>query len=411
MLFRSMNEITLLSLIKQDWLAHALQTIGNEREFKEELGYQLEHFFALFEQAIETHDPACLDPLLLSWGQSLTQSDLQSESSHLAQFVGQLLTITYDTICRAFSPLEVMQITAVALPVFSYALQKAADFEARNKMDFATQHLREVQLNMERLDKSKSDFIAVAAHELKTPLTLIQGYAAMLQDTLKKQSGDQNSQILLEGIHKGATRLHTIIDDMIDVSLIDNNLLQLNFQPIWIDRIFDTLLIELQAAFTERNQTVNLLAFDGSHESMFGDPERLMQVFRHLLTNAIKFTPDGGSITINGRKLPGFIEVIISDTGIGIELEEQSLIFEKFHRVGNPILHSTSKTRFKGGGPGLGLHIARGVIEAHGGSVWVESPGHDEETFPGTTFHVMLPLRKESSDPKMNKLFGTISNI
>ncbi|MCE1254934.1 MAG: HAMP domain-containing histidine kinase [Anaerolineae bacterium] len=405
------REIVLLTIIKKDWLDHALLTLGNEREFKEELGYQLEHFWVLFEQAIETRDATCLDPLLYTWGQSLTQSDLQSDNSHLAQFISQLLMLTHETICRAFSPLEVMQLTTAYLPVFSYALQKAADFEARNKMDFAAEHLREVQLNMERLDKSKSDFIAVAAHELKTPLTLIQGYAAMLQDTLKKQPGNQNNQLLLEGIHKGANRLHLIIDDMIDVSLIDNNLLQLNFQPIWIDRIFETLIIELQPAINERLQSVSIQSFDGSHESMFGDPERLMQVFRHLLTNAIKFTPDGGSITVTGRKLPGFIEIIISDTGIGIDLEEQAFIFEKFHRVGNPILHSTSKIRFKGGGPGLGLHIAKGVIEAHGGSIWVESAGYDENKLPGTTFHVMLPIRKESNDPKMDKLFGTISNI
>jgi K+-sensing histidine kinase KdpD len=76
--------------------------------------------------------------------------------------------------------------------------------------------------------------------------------------------------------------------------------------------------------------------------------------------------------------------------------------------VGNPILQSSGKTKFKGGGPGLGLHIVKGIVEVHGGSIWVDSPGHDEIKCPGSTFHVMLPIRKESIDSKMEKLFGTI---
>ena len=232
----------------------------------------------------------------------------------------------------------------------------------------------------------------------------------MLRETLEKQNIQEDEQILLEGINKGASRLHLIIDDMIDVSLIDNNLLQLNFQPIWLDRIFESLIFELSPGIKERHMLVNVNRFDGDHEMIFGDPERFMQVFRNLLTNAIKFTPDGGHIEINGRKLPGFVEVTISDTGIGIDPEEQGLIFQNFHKVGNPILHSSGKTKFKGGGPGLGLHIVKGIVEVHGGSIWVDSPGHDEVNCPGSIFHVMLPIRKESIDSKMVKLFGTINH-
>jgi signal transduction histidine kinase len=86
------------------------------------------------------------------------------------------------------------------------------------------------------------------------------------------------------------------------------------------------------------------------------------------------------------------VEVTIADTGIGIDPDELELVFEKFYRVGSPDLHSTGSTKFKGAGPGLGLPIARGVIRAHGGRVWVESPGHNETTFPGSTFHIVLPV-------------------
>jgi signal transduction histidine kinase len=139
---------------------------------------------------------------------------------------------------------------------------------------------------------------------------------------------------------------------------------------------------------------------------LFGDPERLYQAFRNILNNAIKFTPDGGNITVDGRTLPGFQEVTVADTGIGISAKDQEAIFEKFGQLGNVSLHSSGKTKFKGGGPGLGLPIAKGIVEAHGGTIWVESAGHDEKDCPGSTFHVLLPIRTESPNPKLAKLFG-----
>ena len=88
----------------------------------------------------------------------------------------------------------------------------------------------------------------------------------------------------------------------------------------------------------------------------------------------------------------GGIQIIVSDTGIGIDPTHLELIFTKFHQTGNLALHSTGKTKFKGSGPGLGLAIAKGIVEAHGGKIWAESKGHDEDKFPGSQFHVILPL-------------------
>jgi signal transduction histidine kinase len=143
----------------------------------------------------------------------------------------------------------------------------------------------------------------------------------------------------------------------------------------------------------------------------FGDSERLYQSLKNLLTNAIKYTPDGGAITVDGRTLPGFIEITITDTGIGIDEDDIERIFQKFGRTGNIALHSSSKTKFKGGGPGLGLPITKGIIEAHGGAIWVESNGYDEILYPGSTFHVLLPIIKESPDKKMAELFRPLVEL
>jgi signal transduction histidine kinase len=119
----------------------------------------------------------------------------------------------------------------------------------------------------------------------------------------------------------------------------------------------------------------------------------------NIIGNAVKYTPDGGRVEITARLLeaegsrPAFVEVVVSDTGVGIDLEDQERIFDKFYRVESPELHSTSKTRFMGAGPGLGLTIARGIAQAHGGRIWVESPGHDPVQCPGSQFHILLPIR------------------
>jgi len=227
----------------------------------------------------------------------------------------------------------------------------------------------------------------------------------MMRDLISQAEQD-GFDALLQGVNNGIRRLREIVDDMIDVSLIDNNLLSLNFQPLWLNHVLGLLKSELAEAVQARSQTLEVRSFRGDDQLIFADPERLYQAFRNILTNAIKYTPDRGRISMDGRTLPGFIEVTISDTGIGISPEDQAMIFEKFSQLGKSTLHSSGKIKFKGGGPGLGLPIARGIIEAHGGTIWVESEGCDEKKCPGATFHVLLPVRAQASDPKIAKLFG-----
>lgn len=375
---------------------------------RENLRDQLENYVTKLEQAIDTGDPAWLEPVLNQWATSLTESDLANHQSSLVQVIGIVFSTLVEVCQEILEAEKTVQLVSAVTPCFTYSFEKAAQFESQARVDYVSGKLNAVQQSLERLDRSKSDFISVAAHELRTPLTLVEGYTAMLREKYPVDGNGSAEITLLEGVNHGTRRLRGIIDDMLDVSMIDNNMLSLNFQPLWINRLFMSLVSELQSSVAERKQELIIRNFPGSNEMTFGDPERLMQVLRNVLTNAIKYTPDGGKITVNGRQLPGFVEIIIKDNGIGIDPDDQQIIFDKFGRLGNSALHSSGKTKFKGGGPGLGLHIARGIIEAHGGTIWVESSGFDEVKCPGSTFHILLPLRKEPPDDTTAKLFAPL---
>ena len=272
--------------------------------------------------------------------------------------------------------------------------------------------LDQANRNLERLDRTKSDFISIASHELRTPLTLISGSSQMLLDDPSLQENSYYQQ-LLNKINIGTVRLHEIVDSMLDIAKIDTRALELDTQPVILKDVIGSVCSELKKSYSERKQTLDIQDLK-SLPSVHADPDSLRKVFYHLVVNAIKYTPDGGKITISGLvaspSLPdlpeGGVEVVISDTGIGIDPRYQELIFTKFYQTGELALHSSGKTKFKGGGPGLGLAIARGIVEAHNGKIWVESSGYDEENCPGSKFHVLLPLGQihSSSEKKISPL-------
>ncbi|NJN94226.1 MAG: GAF domain-containing sensor histidine kinase [Anaerolineales bacterium] len=261
--------------------------------------------------------------------------------------------------------------------------------------------VQEAYGQLERLDRTKSDFISIAAHELRTPLTVLRGYSKMLlNDTAIVENA--NRLELVKGMHTGAIRLQEIVTSMLDITKIDSRVLELYPEPLYLPLVIELAAQTFAEPLVERKQALTMAEMSDL-PSIMADPDALQKVFYHLIANAIKYTPDGGKITITGRCLNGTselpvpaIEIVVSDTGIGIDREAQELIFTKFYQTGELALHSTGKTVFKGAGPGLGLAIARGIVEAHQGKIWVESQGHDEETFPGSHFHVVLPLRQKN---------------
>lgn len=403
-----MHEIELLHAIRPAWLQRVTHALTRGMTLRDDLREEMDRLFNLLEQVMQTGDPSWLNPLLQGWSEVMTSTDLESGSGSLVEFIRTINATMLETCRETLGEGDALTLISALYPHLEIMLVQSANFETQAKVTYITNQLTQARQALERLDRSKSDFISVAAHELRTPLTLVDGYAAMLRESWEKKSAAEMDLMLIDGIHNGTRRLQALIDDMIDVSLLDNNLLSLNFQPVWINRLFSILQSEFHNVLRDRNLTLEIRDFPGSSEMTFADPERLLQVYRNILSNSVKYTPDGGTIIIEGRKLPGFIETTITDTGIGIAPADMSIIFETFSRLGNAALHSSGKTKFKGGGPGLGLRIARGIIESHGGAIWVESPGHDEKECPGSTFHVLLPVRQEPPDSRAARLFASL---
>lgn len=396
-----------LTKIRPAWIERVGQELARGMEVRAGFEEQLSRFFDLLEQSVTTGDPAWMDSILLDWAKSSTETDLEEGLYHVSFLINRMMALTIQVAREALTKQQALDFLAAVIPIYTYGLGVVARYEMETRVEHISSEMDKVQKQMQRVDKSKSAFISVAAHELKTPLTLIEGYASMMEDLMRENNG-VSLESLIAGIGTGIDRLRTIVDDMIDVSMIDNNLLQLNFQPIQVSQMIEALSIEFKTIMRNRRLTMDIQNYEGGRQWIYVDSARVMQALRNVINNAIKYTPDGGTISINGRQLPGFIEVIITDTGIGISAENQAVIFEKFGQLGSVELHSSGKTKFKGGGPGLGLPIARGILEAHGGSIWVESPGYDEIRCPGSTFHILVPARTESPDPKMAKLFDTL---
>ncbi len=399
-----------LQKIRTPWMERISRELASGENVRAGFTEQLNRFYELLEQTIVTGDTAWLDPILYDWGRSPTETNLEQGDYYVSFVINRMIMLTIETARSYLTKKDALELLGSVIPILAHSLSVVVRYEMETRVAHISNELGKVQEKLQILDQNKSNFISVAAHELKTPLTLIEGYTSMMADMAQGQE-ELKMRNYLDGVNTGIMRLRHIIDDMIDVSLIDNHLLTLNIQPLWISHLLGLIGNEFNKIVAERQQTLTLHTFEGSEMMIYGDSGRLYQAMHNIISNAVKYTPDHGSITINGRLLPGFVEITVTDTGIGISPEKQSFIFDKFGQLGRTDLHSSGKTKFKGGGPGLGLSISRGIIEAHGGTIWVESDGYDEVKLPGSTFHILLPTRTEPTNPVMTKFFGQFEQV
>lgn len=274
------------------------------------------------------------------------------------------------------------------------AVDSARLFE---QLSFVNQEVGTLTNQLASIDQNKTDFLSIASHELRTPLTQIQGYSRMLLDLTEDELNNSNHlKKLIEGVAKGSERMKDVVDVMFDVTEADIGGISLFKGPVNLSDVLDQATRQLLASMDERRIAYQKNGF-GELPIVQADGTRLVQAMENLINNAVKYTPDGGKIEVSAHlthkdKLGDAIELIVQDSGIGIDAEHHERVFDKFYRVGNLLNHSTGKTKFKGAGPGLGLTLVKAIAEAHGGLVWVESPGYNEETMPGSAFHFVIPL-------------------
>lgn len=235
--------------------------------------------------------------------------------------------------------------------------------------------------HIKELNRIKSEFVATVSHDLRTPLTSIQGYVSLLP---KVGSLNEQQRKFIERVDESMATITDLISDLLDVGRIEAGL-SLDMEPCDLLGVIEDVISKVQPRVAEKEQELRL-DLPESLPMIQGNERRLEQVVSNLLSNAIKYTPEEGWISVKVIEDAGYITVDVADSGIGIPPEQQPYIFDKFYRVETEETMDTE-------GTGLGLAIVKAVIEKHNGRVWVES-----EPGVGSTFTFILPVLEQESE-------------
>jgi signal transduction histidine kinase len=268
----------------------------------------------------------------------------------------------------------------------SHATQRIADgrYDERvqvNGKDELAQLASRFNQMAEKLDQIESmrrRLIGDVSHELRTPLTAIKGSMEGLMDGILPATNETYQQI-----HAEADRLNRLVDDLQELSRVEARAYELNIQPVDVSSLTRTVIKRLSPHSDSKRIFLDLeLAANLPH--VLADEDRAVQVLTNLTGNALQYTPEGGRVTMIAKRINGEVQLAVRDTGIGIPPEHLTHIFDRFYRV------DKSRSRRAGGGSGIGLTIAKALVEAQGGRMWAESAGEGD----GSTFTFTLPVAK-----------------
>ncbi|PJF39069.1 MAG: hypothetical protein CUN55_15415, partial [Phototrophicales bacterium] len=248
-------------------------------------------------------------------------------------------------------------------------------------------------------------FIQRIAHEVRTPLTVVMGYFNLLFNDPDIQALCQNQREInnyMQFMQDGLERMRILVEEIVMISRLGTGKVEVAITPIPPTDLLEAAIRPFSAALEQRQIELNLY-YDNLPTYIHGDADLLRLALINVIGNAIKYTPDEGEVSISLTQVrDNLLRIMIKDTGIGIDPDEQQRIFETFYSAENISLHSTSKTNFQGGGLGLGLTIAKAVIELHSGHIYVESEGCDNERMPGSTFYIELPIDPQTQANRQN---------
>lgn len=258
------------------------------------------------------------------------------------------------------------------------------EISSRDEIGDLTSAFNIMSKKLKEIDQMKADFISYASHELRTPLSSLKEAVALMMDRVAGDITEKQNE-LLRIIDEDCNRLLKLINDLLDLSKLESGLMPLNIQETSIEEVIEKTLYEMRHLAHAKGVSIEV-SHMGDIPAIWMDGFRIQQVLTNLLSNAIKFTDRGGKISIISCKEERDIVIKVSDTGEGIPEKDLGRVFDKFHQLGD-----------KKSGTGLGLPIAKYIIEAHGGRIWAES-----ELGKGSTFSFTLPVRIESDERSLN---------
>jgi signal transduction histidine kinase len=235
---------------------------------------------------------------------------------------------------------------------------------------------------LQSLDRAKSEFISVAAHQLRTPLSAVKWALKMIIDGDLGAVQNDDQRVFLMRANDSNNRMISTVNDLLDVDHFESGKFTFELMPFQISDLIDSALLEFNRI--AENKKIKLLFNkpESTLPKVIADPEKMRMVVQNLLDNALKYTREEGTITISLSANPDFVTVVIADSGIGVPADQQEFIFKKFFRAGNAKKVVTD-------GSGLGLYIVKEIIEKMGGRIWFES-----QLNKGTTFSFTVPLFK-----------------
>ena len=274
----------------------------------------------------------------------------------------------------------------VPVQAMSTATQRIADghYDERVPVNGADElaqlamHFNQMAEKLNQVESMRRQLIGDVSHELRTPLTAIKGSMEGLMDGILPP----NDETFLQ-IHAEADRLNRLVDDLQELSRVEARAYKLDLRPVDVSSLVHTVTKRLGPRFESKHISLGM-ELPPDLPRILADEDRVIQILTNLTGNALQYTPERGKITISAKRLNDEVQISILDTGIGISPEHLSQIFDRFYRV------DKSRSRQAGGGSGIGLTIARALVEAHGGRIWVESAGDGN----GSTFAFTLPAAK-----------------
>ena len=278
-------------------------------------------------------------------------------------------------------PVTRLRRSMAAVSAGEFIIPAGLPYDRRDEIGDLSRSFRSMTRQLADLDRMKADFMSVATHELKTPINVVSGYAELIQEGVYGEISEKQ-QVALTSIQEQARILTQLVNQLLDISRLEAGGLTLEIGELEVPDLFERLHRTFEVLATKQGIGLSVHLADNSPTKIPADADRLRdQVLGNILGNALKFTPEGGSIDVRGWMVDGRFRIEVSDTGAGMPAEQLPHVFDKYYQIGE-------QARSKGAG--LGLAIAHDVVQAHGGTISVSS-----EEGAGTTFRIDLPTTRE----------------